>query len=434
MGFTGYLLASCLVAAPVQSQGSAPEAPPPTQEPHALTPEELELGLQRVDRPGEKLLSEGAGSLGRLLLDWGGARKWLEDHGLAIDVLYATDASWAPSGGADPDGTALRSLLDVSFYYDLGRKLGLEGGTLFADVQWITGVNGSERFGVLQSVSNIDAEHRLQLSRFWYEQEFKSTKTRLRVGKIDANSLFAYVNSASYFLNGSMGFSPTILAMPTYPDPSFGLALTQGLGAGFSVRGGVFDGSGFAGVRTGQGGIASIYEPPDDTFLIGELDYKWDASLPGRAGLGVWGLDGEVARFDGGTQSSTGGIYATLDQRLWNSGHDDGENVGGFLQLGLADEAVSPFTGHVGGGLVWSEAFSSLRNDFLGLGVTHAQLSDSPSAGFTESYETAFELFLGFEALPWMRVKPDLQYVVHPGGDASLDNAWIATVRVTLAL
>ena len=129
----------------------------------------------------------------------------------------------------------------------------------------------------------------------------------------------------------------------------------------------------------------------------------------------------------------TEGLYALLEQRVWSSARVEGRHVDGFVQLGWADADVSPFENHLGLGAQWTNAFTS-RQDRLGLGLTRAGLSGAPGAGFTENAETAVELFYGFELAPWVRAKPDLQYVRNPGGDAALDDAWIATLRVTFSL
>jgi porin len=389
--------------------------------------------LRLRDRPSGQLEQEEQGGLARLLLDWGGARGRLEDAGFSVETLYTVDSSWAADGGADPGGTATRSLLDIVLGYDTEPALGLRGGRIEVGLQWIAGVDASARFGVAQAFSNIDAEHRVQVARVWYEQRFEGPGTRLRLGKIDANSLFARVDAGAGFLHSSMGFSPTILGLPTYPDPSFGGAVVQPLGRALELRAGILDGSGLHGVSTGTHGPAPLFDDPHDLFLIGEADVLWAPDTLGRLGLGAWRHTGEIARFDGGTQDGTQGLYAVLEQRLWTDAENAARGLDGFAQAGLADPDVSPFETHLGLGLVWNDV-CALEDDHLGLGMSHVGLSGEPGAGFTRDDETAFELYFGFEPLPWMRLKPDIQYVVHPGGDAALDDALIATLRLTFSL
>ena len=67
-----------------------------------------------------------------------------------------------------------------------------------------------------------------------------------------------------------------------------------------------------------------------------------------------------------------------------------------------------------------------------GLMVSHAHLSDEPGAGFTEDAETAFELFYKVQLGTHLSLKPDVQYIVNPGG-GGLDDAWVTTLRIELS-
>jgi len=412
-----------------QEGGSEDPAAEPTQEPAAAAQDEH----RRQDPPSGQHEERDRNLLAFVLLDWGGLRSRLEQAGLQFDLLLTADVSWAATGGADPGGTALRSLIDLDLHFDTRPSLGIEGGTFYAALQVISGDDASSQFGVLQAFSNIDAEHRVQLARLWYEQRFGSTGTALRLGKIDANTKFAYVDGSAGFLHSSMGYSPTILGLPTYPDPAFGLALGQNLTAGLQLRLGVFDGAAQEGYSTGSLGPATLLGSPDDLFLIGELDLAWGS---GRAGLGAWEHTGTFDRFDGGEENGTRGIYAVLDQRLSgeHGAQADSRGLDGFMQLGLADPDVSLFELHVGAGLSWLRPFSTRLEDELGLGISTVKLTQAAGAGVDEDFETAIELFYGFEPVPWVRLKPDLQYVIHPGGDSALDNALLLTLRLAASL
>jgi porin len=388
---------------------------------------------RRQDPPSGQLEDRDRSHLRRLLLDWGGARSRLEEAGLQIGILATVDGSWAALGGADPQGTALRSLLELNVSFDTGPLLGLEGGTFYTDLQLISGDDGSSDFGVLQAFSNIDADHRFQLSRLWYEQRLTATGTAVRLGKMDANTQFAYVEAGAGFLHSSMGYSPTILGLPTYPDPAFGLVVQQHLTSNLRLGLGVYDGAAQEGVPTGSRGPSTLFGEPSDLFLIGELDLAWGS---GRTALGAWAHTGSFERFDGGQEDGTSGLYAVLDQRLAGACGEGADPCGldAFLQVGVADPEVSSFDLHLGAGLAWTCPFSAGVEDELGLGVSAVRLSDEPGADLDGSFETALELYYGFEPVSWVRVKPDVQYVVNPGGDASLDDALILTLRLVASL
>ncbi len=380
------------------------------------------------------LAEEATGLPNYLDRTWSGAHGSLVDHGVSIELYVTDDLSWAARGGADPGATAERALLELVFDLDTGKSLGLEGGRLRVKVQSFVGKDGSAEIGSLQEVSDIDTDTIVQAAPAWYEQRWADLGAFARLGWQDASTLFAYVDNGAGFLNSSMGYSPTILGFPTYPEPSFGLTAGSKLGGGLELRAGAFDASGQDVGALGPAASPVQLDIPSGQFLIGELVVRWDSSLGGRVGLGVWYHAGDFERFDGGTEDGTQGAYLVLDQLLWSQAPGGGESLGSFLQLGLADPDVTAFQAHVGSGLVWSQPFLPKLGDSLGLGMTLVLVSDATGAGYDEREEVAFELYYSFEPLTGLRFEPDLQYIVNPGGTSTLDDALVLTLRTTLSL
>lgn len=362
--------------------------------------------------------------------DFAAARESWARRGFELEAYLTTDASALLSGGADPGSTALRGLFDAIVSIDGGRVLGIPDSRLVLGLEAFGGDDGSAEAGVVQAYSNIDAaDDRVQIARVWYEQAWNGGATRVRAGKMDANALFAEVAASAHFIHSSMALSPTILGMPTYPDTAFGIAAGQSVGEAFRLRLGVYDGAANAGVKTGSASPSSVFSEGDELFFVGQASTDWS---DGQLTVGGWRHTGTFARFDGGEEEGAGGLFLVLDQR-W-AADARGRTLDSFLQLGQASEDVSPMTLHVGLGAVASNLLQRGRGDVLGLGVSSVQLSDAPGAPYTTSAETALELFFGFEVVPGLRIKPDLQVIVDPGGNASLDDAWIATLRMTLSL
>lgn len=391
---------------------------------------------QEVDDLRRHDLTPGEGVATELTSSWfaglGARRGALAESGYSLEAFLTVDASAHPSGGADSGSTSVRALFDAIVTVDTARAFGLEGGQLVLGLQALGGDDGSARVGLAQSYSNIDAaDDRVQLARFWYQHEWHEGWTRLRLGKMDANGSFAGVANAARFIHSSMGFSPTILGLPTYPDSAFGVTLRQSVTSAGSLSLGVFDGAGQEGVKTGERGLGSVFGAPADLFVIAQASGKWEgAARPGRLALGAWQHTGDFARFDGGSEDGTGGLYAVLEQQA----SVQGRALDLFLQLGEADEDVAAISRHVGLGVTSADVFLPEREDALGLGLSWAGFSEASGAGFGADSETALELFYGFRLVPGVRLKPDIQYVVDPGGDAALDDAWILTLRMTASL
>ena len=370
----------------------------------------------------------------RITDDWFGLRPRLDDAGISIEIQLATEYAKNLMGGADTAGAAFQHLLNVNLTLDLERLARIKGGTVFLNFQNRDGQSAGDETGSVQTVSNMDAPRRTQLSELWYEQAFFDGKLRLKGGKIDVNRDFAATEFGGEFLNASMGVSPAILGIPTYPDPATGGSVVVEPADWFAAGFGLYDGATHQGIATGLRGPATLFGDPSDLFLIGEAGPRWKLSGDRGGGLAVggWHHTGTFERFDGGSEDGATGAYAVADQLLWreNPGTgDDDQGIGIFLQFGCADAAISPVECHLGGGLQWKGPIPTRDDDVAGLGATWVRLSDAHSAGFDDNSELAIEVFYKCQALKFLSIKADLQYIHNPGGVADQSDALSLLVR-----
>lgn len=372
-----------------------------------------------------------------LLGDLGGARSWLIGHGVTPEATLIADASRNFAGGQHDAGT-FRHLFDLSIAFDMDLLAGIEGGVVFIDFQTQEGQDGSAETGDLQAYSNIDAEDFTVLYELWYEQVFADGRVRIKAGKMDANADFAFVENGGEFINSSAGFSPTLLTLPTYPDPALGVAgFVEPEGLPMYLGIGIYDGATQQGLATGSRGFGTLFDDPADLFLIGELGLTWTLgphALPGRVALGGWHHTGAFDRFDGGIEDGTSGFYLVYEQLIFReseAAEGDDQGLGVFAQYGWADDRVSPIDHHLGAGVQRAGLVPGRDVDIAGVMVSSALLSDKPGAGFSDGAETAIEVFYKAQITPWFSVKPDLQYIVNPGGSGQHD-AWVGTLRFEL--
>lgn len=383
-----------------------------------------------------ELAAEGPFGRDRLLGDAGGIRLAAEGRGVVVEAGLVADFSQNLRGGADTEGAGFRHLFDLNVSLLSRPLLGYDGGTLFLDFQTKEGQDGSEEVRDFQAFSNLDAPDFTALYELWYEQVLLDARLRVKVGKVDANSEFAFADFGGEFLNSSTGFSPTILALPTYPNPAMSInAFVEPVEA-FYAGLGVYDGAAQEGSALGRRGPSTFLGDPSDLFLIGEAGLRWALAdaRNGRLAIGGWRHTGAFERFNGGTESGTGGLYAVLEQRLWRADREsegDDRGVGAFVQYGYADPGVSEAEHHVGAGVSASGVVPGRPEDALG--AYGSLVLFSQGAGFTEDHELAVEAFYKAAITPWLSLKPDVQYIVNPGGDDALRDAVVATLRVEAA-
>ena len=373
--------------------------------------------------------------------DWAGARPWLDDRGLTLDIGYSADYFTNTYGGIDTSNAHVyRGLLDISLTVDT-ETMGLwEGGTFFIDFQNIHGRDISERFvGDLQALNNVDAPDRTQVSEYWYEQSLLADKVLVKLGKMDANANFAYVDYGIEIIHSSPGFHPTI-PLPTYPDPALGVAVFVQPADWLYVGGGVFDANG-----TGERwDFESAFHGHNDSFTIMELGLSpsfavLGQELPGTYRVGGWYHSGSWDVFfddlDGRrrprTHRGNAGVYLAFDQLLFREHpdiDDDGQGLGAFFQFGWSPSAYSEISQYYGAGCQYVGLIPTRDEDITGVGMFHVSLSGRVQSLEQRYSETAVELFHRIQLTPWVSLKPDVQYIVNPGGDGR--DALAAGVRL----
>lgn len=358
------------------------------------------IDLVSVIRPGQQLIHD------------------VNVHGVSVQGNFIYD--WSNAINDEDDDTGFgRYSFDILVPVDGKKLLGLSGTDAMVRVRHHLNNFGDDCVGEAQLYSNIDGPARTNLYEAWIEQRLFSERVRLKFGKIDANTEFAAVQTAGDFLNSSMGYSPTIVAFPTYPEPK--------LGANAFFR---FPGNNTLGVgifQTASAGMLSVVEP-GRSWNLGQSEN------PGRVSVGYWHLGGTLSRFDGSSSSGTQGVYSVLEQGLWR--HSDGQSehrVSAFLQLGLADGHVSPYEHHLGAGAVLQGPFHKRPQDSIGVAETWVRFSSQPAAGFDLSGELILETYYKVPIGKHIAFVQDFQFLHHPGGLRSNPDCPIITPRLMVS-
>lgn len=350
--------------------------------------------------------------------DWNGLRTLWAENGFTFDVGYTSQYFYNADGGLD-EGGDYRGDLSLTLEVDTATAGWWENGEFFVHIQQQHGdLITEEHVGDFQGLSNMDADNFFQVSEIWYKHYFVDGKLWLKLGKMEGNEDFAFVEYGGEFLNSSPGFSPTI-PLVTFPEQDWGVVFGAAPVDWFSINLGVYSGR-----NHGSRSIGSTMHDLHGPFAIVEPAFHYD--LGGRAGhirFGYWYHGDDFEWLDGlGVDDSTDGFYATWDQQVYAENPDDEEDeqgIGVFGQYGHSDERVIEVENYYGGGVQWIGAIPSRDDDVLGLGVFHVDFSDD--GGFAEDSETAYELFYKIQVCPWISVKPEVQYIVNPGGMKNSD-------------
>jgi porin len=333
----------------------------------------------------------------------------LGSHGVTFQETLIYD--WSKSAIANTDTSAGygRYVFDFAMPVDGEKLYGMKGSSGAVRLRNHVNTFGENYVPVAQVVSNIDGCSRTTLYEAWLQQQLFSGRLRLKAGKIDANTEFAAVSTAADFLNSSMGYSPTILEFPTYPEPKLGFNMFLRATAATSLGLGIYE--------TAGGNRLSILE----------ASYGWNAGnheLPGRASFGYWRVDGEgIERFDGSRSNNAQGFYTVTEQVLWKAtGSDETRKLSSFLQIGSARGEVSTFTRHLGAGLVLQSPQRMRRDNSIGVAATWVRFSSYQPLNPPLRDEIVFESYYKLALQKHLAFVSDFQYVHNPAGMVHQDD------------
>jgi porin len=141
-------------------------------------------------------------------------------------------------------------------------------------------------------------------------------------------------------------------------------------------------------------------------------------------------------------------LYGIADQMLWRG---DSQTVSVFARGGIAPGDRNLVSWYVDGGIGVGGLIPGRDNDTLTVGAAYSKISseaadlDRQRRALDGPYpirdgEAAFELTYQAQIAPWWNVQPDLQYIVHPGGNVpsekntarAIGNALVVGVRSTV--
>lgn len=410
--------------------------------------------------------------------DWNGLRSKLEQQGLKFTFTYYGDAFANPIGGVK-QGAGYYGRFGTIIDGDLEKLVGWSGATFHASFHQIheTDFSGSN-LDNLMTVSGIGIGYPVstRLFNLWIEQKL-SDQLSLLVGQYTAGQEFLVSKDANLFVNSTFGW-PVLNALdlpsggPAYPEATPGARIEFKPTNQVTLRAAIFDGN-----PAGPGSSPPVERDPfgvafrlnDPPFFIAELAYAYGqkhpggsdynenqegssptgaanlaaSDMPGSVKIGAWvhtgSFDDELVSAGGGTLPLTGGpplqhwgdyaLYTVVDQTLWRPQSDSDRGLSFFARAVAAPSDRNLISAYLDGGFTFKGPLPFRPDDRVGFGLAYAALSPELSAADEEviaitgkpmpvrDYEAAIELTYRWKLASKWFLQPDLQYIIHPGGN-----------------
>ena len=301
-----------------------------------------------------------------------------------------------------------------------------KNGTWFFYVLSNYGGQLSAAVGDLQVSNNIEATPHTRLYEFGYRHQWN--KFTLTLGQNDLNATFALSDHGLHFINSSFGIQPelsTNVAIPIFPVAALGVVADWQYSANTSFLLGIYDGD----PGTPEANPHSLrFELGKEDGVLGIAEWQRNLSIANQKGkirAGYW-YSGKSS-----TREDLSGFYAILDQKLFSLEGNPNLGLALFGQWGIAQPNAQLFKSYFGVGAVYYGIFNKTRPDELGIAFARANMSDSfRVSSFATPYEGVVELSYVTAVSKKWNLHPNLQWVLHPGANSSVQNALVGVLRL----
>ena len=398
-----------------------------------------------------------------LIGDWQTIRTRLGERGIGVTARYASESGYNFAGG---DRKLFRETgqFDAGVLFDLDRLIGLTGGALQATVTWRRGRNLTSDAGIesLQQVQEVYGRGQtVRVTQLWYEQRI-GPAVEIKLGRTNPGEDFAVFSC--HFMNLSFcGAQPGNLVgdyWQNWPVGQWGARVRVSLPRDLYVQGGVYeinprnlDNSFFIARFTGATGV----------LIPVEIGWTRGGNTGERGGnVGSYKVGGWIGTADGDDvlldrnrnasivtglsplrRSSRYGVYATMQQQLTGTSKD-GKSLTGlsmFANVTQADRATSVTDNQVSLGLFYKGLVPAVPGDVLGFGLARTNVNGRaartdrlvPGTAVRHA-EYAAEVYYSIHPADWLELRPNLQYIRHPGGIRQADDVGVLGMKAAITL
>ena len=403
--------------------------------------------------------------------DWGGERTKLIEQGIDIKADYVGEMGYNAHGGYNDDKTGRYSdQFGLGVALDLQKLWGWDNTQAKIQLTNRNGQNisndriGDPRAGTLSSSMEVYGRgHMVRLTQFWIQHQMFDNKLDVKLGYFgegeDFNTFPCDFQNLS-FCGSQVG--NYVNTWYNWPVSQAAIRVKYNITPELYAQIGAYNqnpsqlehGNGFKLSGSGTKGTVIPVElvwSPKVNNLPGEYRvgyYKSAADAP-DVREDVNGGNAVLTGADFRTRSSKKGYWFVAQQQLTTHNGDASRGLNIAANATFHDKETNLVDNYQSLMLVYKGPFDARPKDDVGIGAArlhvnndvkkNAELlnadngvSDYDSALYTPIRETEynFEINYGFHVTNWLTVRPNLQYVVQPGGVDKVDNALVAGLKI----
>jgi porin len=422
--------------------------------------------------PSEEVATPGMGPLfgapfgsNHLFGDWGGARTWLLNHGINVELDYLTESAGNVSGGRSK-GFDYAGQIGLEIDLDFAKIANLQGFSTHTMIVQGNGRNLSadylgDSIGTVQEIYGGRGNVLAHMVYTYAEQELDNKRIDIAGGWLPVGTYFASSPLNCDFMNvlgcGNPHPLPNYPGEPDWPAANWG-AQIRGLPTPSTyIMAGVFEvnpnNGGISGFSWGKGGATGVSVPVEVGWvprfgsdnLVGHYKFGFDEDSSSYPKL--FNASGVSQQVSGRRE-----YYFLFDQMLMRMGPGDTDGLillGGYVH---ADSAISPLSDHAYVGVVSTANFLGRPKDSLGMKFDYIKMSSAltqaqeqemelgqplngggigPVFGL-QTHEETLEAEYTAAVYSGVSVMPDVQYIMRPGATTTFHNAWVLGLRTNV--
>lgn len=398
-------------------------------------------GAEEDSGKGSGSFFSGLSSREYMTGDWGGFRDRVIEWGLTPTAIYSATILGNPAGGMSK-GVKYAGLLNVYLDFDLEKLLKLGGTRFVVSGAWAFGENLSARdIGNFFTVSNDFNGKFIGLYQLFIESNLWNDRLTIAVGRMGIGDDFSTADVFGIYVSSVVNANPISLTynIPAYlsnPDAALGARLRVKPSRDIYIAAGVYNADPDAAVNQ-RVSIDFDFTFNDGVILISEIGYTpgrsaGSAGLPGDYKFGAYYDTGKFDELSGEGNKRDGnyGFYIVTDQMVYSEPGKESQGLTLWAAATYApEEEINVFPFFIASGFAYEGVFTGRDNDVAGFSFAYGKLSRDLE---DQDYEIGIEGTYIFQVTPWLGLQPDVQVIVHPGGDSGIPDALVAGMQLSV--
>ncbi|GGY20811.1 porin [Rhodanobacter panaciterrae] len=388
--------------------------------------------------------------------DWGGLRTELQNDGITLRAHWTTESAGNPSGGKYQTARYTQQF-DLGADFDLDRLWGVPDAKIQFTLTDRSGRSlSADAIGNQFAVQELyGAGQNFRLAELNYQQDLLDHKVIIELGWSPLGDHFANLPAFCDFQNGVICGHANAMTVNSgahnFPTAEWGARIEVRPTPGFYVATGIYQ------VNPNEGNADEGFNlsfKSTGAFIPVELGWmtgSGSGELPGNIKVGgyyntskapdvltdVNGLSAGLT--DGSFEQHNGrsGGYVVANHMVYREGPDSACGLYFGAMAGVGDAATAKFRYFWMAGGHFQGTFPGRDDDVVAFMVAYARTNSrltryqedrdsvTPGAVGIQTYESVAEIDYGARLTPWLVLRPNLQYVIHPGGTGKIPDAFV---------